>query len=73
MMLQQIKEVLQNTELQQQVKQATGPNQIIRLIMAAGAKRGYSFTREGVIEVLLQVDRRELTREERLVGSAKLF
>ncbi len=72
-MQQQIREVLKNVELQQQIKRATGPNQVIRLIMAAGLKRGYCFTRENVIEVLLQIDRRELTPEEQLVGSGKLF
>ncbi len=71
--LQEIREVLQTVELQQQIKQATGPNQIIRLIMAAGLKRGYCFSRENVIEVLLQVDRQDLTPEERLVSSSNPF
>lgn len=51
-MIQNIKELLQNTQLQQQVKEAANLAEAIKLITAAGAEKGYSFTQESVAQVV---------------------
>lgn len=51
-MIQNIKELLQNAQLQQQVKAAANLAEAIKLITIAGAEKGYSFTQESVTQVV---------------------
>ncbi len=43
-MIDNIKELLQNVQLQQQLKEAGNLAEAIKLITTAGAQKGYSFT-----------------------------
>ncbi len=43
-MIHHIKELLQNPQLQQQIKEAANLAEAIKLITTAGAQKGYSFT-----------------------------
>ncbi|MBW4573956.1 MAG: Nif11-like leader peptide family RiPP precursor [Aphanothece sp. CMT-3BRIN-NPC111] len=74
-MLQQIKEVLANAELQQQVKEATHLTDAINLIVAAGAEKGYNFTTEAVSQALAElasVEPDELSDKDLLAVSGGL-
>jgi TRAP-type C4-dicarboxylate transport system permease large subunit len=51
-MIQHIKELLQNTQLQQQVKEAANLAEAIKVITTAGAQKGYFFTQENVAQVV---------------------
>lgn len=51
-MIQNIKELLQNTQLQQQVKQAANLAEAIKLITTAGVEKSYLLTQESVAQVV---------------------
>lgn len=67
-MIQIIKELLQNVQLQQQIKEAANLVEAIRLITTAGAKKGYSFTQESVAEAIneLMLGQHELSEADLL-------
>jgi predicted ribosomally synthesized peptide with nif11-like leader len=67
-MLQTLKELLQNAQLQQQLKTAVNQAEVIRLLIAAGAEKGYNFTVESVSQLLseLNASSNELSEEELL-------
>jgi DNA-binding transcriptional regulator LsrR (DeoR family) len=66
-MLQQIKELLTNTQLQQQIKEAATLAEAVQLIMAAGAEKGYNFAKESVSQFLAgQMLTTELTEQDLL-------
>jgi predicted ribosomally synthesized peptide with nif11-like leader len=74
-MIQNIKELLQNTQLQQQVKASTNLAEAIKLITTAGVQKGYSFTQENVAQVVssLMLGECELSEDDLLAvaGGAK--
>lgn len=51
-MIQNIKELLQNAQLQQQVKEAANLAEAIKLITTAAVEKGYSFTQESVAQAI---------------------
>jgi hypothetical protein len=67
-MIQNIKDLLQNTQLQQQVKEAGNLLDAIKLITAAGAQKGYSFTQGSVAQAIgkLMLEEHELPEVELL-------
>ena len=67
-MLSNIKELLQNAQLQQQIKTAANQAEAIKLLILAGAEKGYNFTAESVSQVLSELTSpsNELTEEELL-------
>ncbi|OUL21109.1 Nif11-like leader peptide family natural product precursor [Nostoc sp. RF31YmG] len=67
-MIQNIKELLQNAQLQQQVKEASNLVEAIKLITNAGTKNGYSFTQESIAQVVskLMLEERELSEADLL-------
>jgi predicted ribosomally synthesized peptide with nif11-like leader len=67
-MLQTLKELLQNAQLQQQLKTAVNQAEVIRLLIAAGAEKGYNFTMESVSQLLSELNSssNELSEEELL-------
>jgi predicted ribosomally synthesized peptide with nif11-like leader len=67
-MLENIKALLQNTQLQQQVKAAANLGAASELITTAGAQKGYSFTQESVAQALggLMLGKRELSEADLL-------
>ena len=74
-MIQTIKELLQNPQLQQQVKEATNLVEAIKIITIAGAAKGYSFTQESVAQVVsrLMLEAHELTEEDLLIVAGGLM
>ncbi|WP_019500709.1 hypothetical protein [Pseudanabaena sp. PCC 6802] len=74
-MIENIKELLQNTQLQQQVKEADSLAKAIKLIATAGAQKGYSFTQEKVAQAVskLMLEERELSETDLLAvaGAAR--
>jgi predicted ribosomally synthesized peptide with nif11-like leader len=70
-MLQHIQDLLQNSELQQRIQAAASPAEAIKLLMVAGAEKGYNFTVEGMSQLLaeLTMDSNELSEEELLAVS----
>jgi hypothetical protein len=58
-MMQDIKELLQDAQLQQQVKDAANLADVITLITTAGVQKGYSFTQESVAQVVNELMRGE--------------
>lgn len=67
-MIQNLKELLQNAQLQQQVKEATNLAEAIKLITTAGVEKGYSFTQESVAQVVsgLMLGEHELSESDLL-------
>lgn len=68
-MLSNIKELLQNAQLQQQIKTAANQAEVIKLLILAGAEKGYNFTAESVSQVfaeLTSLQSNELSEEELL-------
>jgi cobalamin biosynthesis protein CbiD len=67
-MIQNIKELLQNTQLQQQIKEANNLVEAIKLITTAGTQKGYSFTQESIAQVVngLMLEERELSESDLL-------
>ncbi|WP_445638211.1 Nif11-like leader peptide family natural product [Nostoc sp. DSM 114161] len=75
-MLQQIKELLQNAQLQQQVQAAANQAEAIKLLAIASAEKGYNFTVESLSQMLAQltyVDSNELSEEELLSVSGGMM
>ncbi|MEH2121558.1 Nif11-like leader peptide family natural product precursor [Nostoc sp.] len=75
-MLQQIKELLQNAQLQQQVNAAANQAEAIKLLAIAGVEKGYNFTIESVSQVLTEltsVESGELSEEELLSVSGGMM
>jgi predicted ribosomally synthesized peptide with nif11-like leader len=70
-MIQNISELLQNAQLQQQVKEATNLTEAIKLITNASAKKGYSFTQESIAQLSseLMLGEYELSEDD-LLGVA---
>jgi hypothetical protein len=73
-MIHNIKELLQNTQLQQQIKEATNFAEAIKLITTAGTQKGYSFTQESVAQVAsgLMLEERELSESDLLAVAGGL-
>ncbi|MDZ7960292.1 MAG: Nif11-like leader peptide family natural product precursor [Aulosira sp. DedQUE10] len=67
-MIENIKEILKNAQLQQQIKEAANLAAAIKLITNAGAQKGYSFTQESVAQVVS-----ELMLEEQELAEADLL
>jgi hypothetical protein len=67
-MILSIKELLQNTQLQQQVKEATNLIEAIELITNFGAEKGYSFSQDSVGQMFSR-----LTLEEQELSEADLL
>ncbi len=67
-MIENIKELLQNAQLQQQVKASANLAEAIKLITTAGAEKGYSFTQESVAQLIsgLMLGEHELSEEDLL-------
>jgi predicted ribosomally synthesized peptide with nif11-like leader len=67
-MINNIKELLQNTQLQQQVKASANLAEAIKLITTAGVQKGYSFTQESVAQLIsgLMLGEHELSEEDLL-------
>ncbi|MBD2679304.1 MULTISPECIES: Nif11-like leader peptide family RiPP precursor [Nostoc] len=74
-MLHQIKELLQNAQLQQQVQAAANQAEAIKLLAIASAEKGYNFTVESLSQMLaeLTVDSNELSEEELLSVSGGMM
>ncbi|MBD2728092.1 Nif11-like leader peptide family natural product precursor [Nostoc sp. FACHB-892] len=75
-MLHQIKELLQNTQLQQQIKAATNQAEAIKVLAIASTEKGYNFTVEAISQMLAEltfVDSNELSEEELLSVSGGMM
>ncbi|MBW4420514.1 MAG: Nif11-like leader peptide family natural product precursor [Myxacorys californica WJT36-NPBG1] len=75
-MLQNIKDLLQNAQLQQQLQAAANQAEAIKLLILAGAEKGYNFTVEGVSQVLAElmvVESGELSEQELLSVSGGMM
>ncbi|WP_019500708.1 hypothetical protein [Pseudanabaena sp. PCC 6802] len=70
-MIENIKELLQNAQLQQQVKEAGSLADAIKSIATASAQKGYSFTQEKVAQTIagLMLENRELSEADLLAVS----
>ena len=73
-MIYNIEQLLQNTQLKQQVKESSNLVEAIKLIVNAGAQKGYSFTQENVAQLVseLTLDERELSESELLAVTGGL-
>ncbi|MDZ7960289.1 MAG: Nif11-like leader peptide family natural product precursor [Aulosira sp. DedQUE10] len=73
-MIDNIKEILKNAQLQQQIKEATNLAEAIKLITTAGSQKGYSFTQESVAQVVsgLMLGEHELTEADLLAVAGGL-
>jgi predicted ribosomally synthesized peptide with nif11-like leader len=67
-MINNIKELLQNAQLQQQVKASANLSEAIKLITTAGAQKGYSFTQQNVAQAIrgLMLGEQELSEDDLL-------
>jgi hypothetical protein len=74
-MIQNIKELLQNAQLQMQIKEAPSLAEAIKLIATASVQKGYSFTQESIAQVVskLMLAERELSETDLLAvaGAAR--
>lgn len=70
-MIQNIKDLLRNDRLQQQVKEAGNLVDVIKLITTAGAQKGYSFTQDSLSQAIagLMLEERELAEADLLAVS----
>ncbi|MFN6565698.1 Nif11-like leader peptide family natural product precursor [Dendronalium sp. ChiSLP03b] len=73
-MIHNIKELLQNAELQQQIKEAANLAEAIKIIVNVGAQKGYSFTQESIVQVVskLMLEERELSETDLLTVAGGL-
>lgn len=72
-MIENIKELLQNTQLQQQIKEAANSAAAIKLIATAGTQMGYSFTQESIAQVVSELMlERELSEADLLAVAGGL-
>ncbi|MEP0919911.1 Nif11-like leader peptide family natural product precursor [Leptolyngbya sp. DQ-M1] len=67
-MLNNLKELLQNAQLQAQIKAAANQGEVVKLLVIAGAEKGYSLTVDSVSQLLneLKAGSNELSEEELL-------
>ncbi|MBD2728091.1 Nif11-like leader peptide family natural product precursor [Nostoc sp. FACHB-892] len=68
-MLPQIKSLLQNSQLRENMQAAVSQTEAIKLLLIASAEKGYTFTAESVAQMLSEltfVDSNELSEEELL-------
>lgn len=63
-MFNQIKALLQDAQLRQQLKDSNTPAEATRLIHAAASAQGYQFTHETISEALFPQSSFELSEEE---------
>ncbi|OUL35954.1 Nif11-like leader peptide family natural product precursor [Nostoc sp. 106C] len=73
-MIQNIKELLQNTQLQQQIKEAANFAEAVKLITTAGAQKGYSFSQENIAQAAsgLMLEEREISEADLLAVAGGL-
>lgn len=73
-MIYNIEQLLQNTQLKQQVKESSNLVEAIKIIVNAGLQKGYSFTQENVAQLVseLTLDERELSESELLAVTGGL-
>ena len=73
-MMQDIKELLQDAQLQQQVQDAADLAEAVTLITNAGTRKGYSFAHESVAQALseLLVEEQELSESDLLAVAGGL-
>ncbi|WGV23379.1 Nif11-like leader peptide family natural product precursor [Halotia branconii] len=75
-MLHQIKELLQNIQLQQKLAAAANEAEAIKVLAIASAEKGYNFTVEAISQMLAEltfVDANELSEEELLSVSGGMM
>ncbi|MFN6565700.1 Nif11-like leader peptide family natural product precursor [Dendronalium sp. ChiSLP03b] len=74
-MIENIKQLLQNAELQQQIKEAINLAEAIKLITTVGAQKGYSFTQESVAQAVgkLMLEEHALTESDLLMVAGGLM
>ncbi len=75
-MLQQIKELLQNAQLQQQIEAAANQAEAIKILAIASAEKGYNFTIESMSQMFAEltfVDSNELSEQELLSVSGGMM
>jgi hypothetical protein len=67
-MIENIKKLLQNAQLQQQVKEAANLAEAIKLMTSADAQKGYFFTQESVAQVVngFMLEKHELSEDDLL-------
>jgi predicted ribosomally synthesized peptide with nif11-like leader len=67
-MIQSIKTLLKNTQLQQQIKVATDLAEAVKLITVVGAEKGYSFSPERLAQAVteLMIGEQELSEDDLL-------
>lgn len=71
-MLNHIQTLLNDSQLQQKIKQATDLAEVVKLIVSAGASKGYDFSKEAVSQVvmtLMPMESSELSEEDLLTVS----
>ena len=71
-MLNQIKALLSDAKLQQQIKQAADLAEAVKLIVSAGTAKGYTFSKEAVsqlVATLMPMESNELSEEDLLAIS----
>jgi hypothetical protein len=55
-MLNNLKELLQNSQLQAKIKAATDKATAIELLFTAGAEKGYTFTIDSITQLLAEIN-----------------
>jgi hypothetical protein len=55
-MLNNLKELLQNSQLQAKIKAAVDKATAIELLLTAGAEKGYTFTAESITSLLAEIN-----------------
>jgi hypothetical protein len=70
-MLNNLKELLQNSQLQAKIKAATDQSTVIDLLLTAGIEKGYAFTVEKIFQLLGELNDtlNELSEDDLLVVS----
>jgi predicted ribosomally synthesized peptide with nif11-like leader len=73
-MLNNLRDLLQNSQLQAKIKAATDKASAIELLILAGAEKGYTFTAENISAFLAEVNNvsHELSEDDLLVVSGGL-
>ncbi|MEH2172219.1 Nif11-like leader peptide family natural product precursor [Nostoc sp.] len=75
-MLSEIKNLLQNTQLRENMQAAVTQAEAIKLLLIASTEKGYNFTVESVAQILAEltfVDSNELSEEELLSVSGGMM
>jgi hypothetical protein len=73
-MLNNLKELLENTHLQEKIKSAADQSTVIDLLLTAGAEKGYAFTAEKIFQLLGELNDtlNELSEDNLLIISGGL-